>query len=191
MTGVRVIFASPVARTAVLLLWLAGLYGVTEGGVIVPLAHQLGGGAATAGWLLATVTGAAAVGLAVYVRVAGKQRASRWAAVVALAACGLLALFFLPVTLAGTVIILAASSLCAGYQPIPQGALMNAVPGEHQAQASGVYGAGMYAGQGIMFIIAGAVAQQISPTLVIAVTGTIGAVLAVPLAVTWRRVRPQ
>jgi MFS family permease len=187
LAGLRAVFASPLARTAMLLMWLAAFYGVTEGGVIVPLAHQLGGGAPTAGWLLAAVTGATAAGLALYARLAGGKRASSYAAILAMGACALLLLFLLPVSLAGTVIILTASCLCIGYQPVAVNALITAVPDEHRGQAMGAYGAGMYFGQGLLFIVAGAVAQHVHPSLVIAACGGVGAVAAVPLVFAWRK----
>jgi hypothetical protein len=65
--------------------------------------------------------------------------------------------------------------------------LFDAVPDEHRGQASGVTGAGMALGQGVMIVAAGAAAALAGPAPAIAGCGAAGAVLAVPLAVRWRR----
>ena len=67
--------------------------------------------------------------------------------------------------------------------------MMGAVPDQHRGKASGVIGAGMSLGQGIGVIAAGALAQRVSPALVIAAVGAAGTAAGIPLALAWRRVR--
>jgi Major Facilitator Superfamily len=187
--GVRLVFASPAARTAMLLMWLAAFFGAPEG-VAVPLARQLGGGAATAGWLLAAMTAGAALALGLYTRLVAPARRMRLAAVMATAACAMLMLFVLPPALAPALAILAASGLFTGYIATASGALAGVIPDEHRGKVSGVVGAGMSLGQGVMMVAAGAAALCVSPALVVAACGAAGTAAAVPLLLAWRRVRP-
>ena len=78
LTGARLVFTRPAARTAVLLMWLAAFFAAPEG-VTVPLGAQLGGGA-TVGWLLAAMTAGAAAGALGYTRLLGPARSLRGAA---------------------------------------------------------------------------------------------------------------
>jgi len=115
----------------------------------------------------------------------------RLTAVMALAACAVLIGFAAAPPLGWALVILAASGACTGYIASANGALMEAIPDQHRGQASGVVGAGMELGQGVLILAAGAAAQWISASLTVALCGAAGAVLAVPLVLAWRRTRPR
>ena len=87
----------------------------------------------------------------------------------AVAACGVLALFFLQPGLPGSLLILFASGLAAAYQIAANAAFVSAAPQEQRSQAFGLAQGGMSLGQGIVMILAGAVADHYSPAWVIAV----------------------
>jgi Major Facilitator Superfamily len=179
--GARLVFRSPVAATAMLLLWLAAFYGGGPEGVAVPLGAQLGG-AAAAGWLLAALAGGSALGLVLYPRLI---TSARFTACAAGGACALLVLFAASPGLAGGCVILAAAGLLTGYGSAAGGTLFEVIPPDRRGQASGIVGAGMSLGQGVVILAAGAAAGRISPALVLAGCGLVGAVCAVPLAVRW------
>lgn len=185
LAGTRLVFASPGARAALLLMWLAAFFAVPEG-VAVPLGRQFGG-PAVVGWLLAATAAGAAAGALGYARLLGGGRAARFAAVSAAGACAALALFAFQPRLAGALAILAGSGLCTGYIATAGGALMNMIPDEHRGKVSGVIGAGMSLGQGVAVVAAGAAAQRFSPALVVAGAGVAGSVAAALLARGWRR----
>jgi MFS family permease len=185
--GVRQVFSSPVARTALALMCMAAFFVVPEG-VSVPLAHQLGGGAATAGLLLAAMTAGAAAGLLGWTRLVPPGTLSQFAALLALTACAMLVPFAFSPPLGPALALLAASGIYAGYIPSVASSLFGAVPAEHRGKVSGVVGAGMDLGQGVMILVAGAVAQRLSASVTIAIIGAAGTVVAVPLALAWRRV---
>ena len=190
LAGVRIVAARPAALVALGVLWLAAFYGAPEG-VMVPLSRQLHGGAATAGALLAVSAGGAAIGPLVYTRLIGPPRRMQLLAITATAACATLALFALPPAIGTSVIILFVSGLLTGYIPAAAGAVFASIPDEHRGKAGGVIGAGMSLGQGVMIVVAGAIAQRVSPALVIALVGAAGTACGIPLALSWRRVRAQ
>ena len=188
LDGARIVFARPAAAVALGLLCLAAFYGAPEG-IIVPLSHQVGGGAALAGVLLAAAAAGATIGPLAYTRLISSARRMRLAAVTAVAACTVLIAFAAPPLAAAAAVILFASGLATGYIPAACDALMGAVPDQHRGKASGVIGAGMSLGQGIGIIAAGALAQRVSPALVIAAAGAAGTLAGIPLALAWRRVQ--
>lgn len=189
LTGVRVVFAIPVARTAMLLFWLAAFYDGPEG-VTVPLGRQLGGGAATAGWLLAAMMAGAASGELVCTKLIATGWRMRTAAVMAAAACAVLLLFAGSPPLAAALVILAVSGVCTGYFAPADDALYGAVAPEHHGKVTGVINSGMALGQAAVMLVAGAVAERVSPAVAVAGCGAAGTVAAVPLLLAWRRVRP-
>jgi predicted MFS family arabinose efflux permease len=107
----------------------------------------------------------------------------------AVAACGGLALFFLQPDLPGSLLILFASGVGAGYQIAANAAFVSAAPQAQRSQAFGLAQGGMSLGQGIVMILAGAAADHYSPARVIAVSGTAGAIVALAIAVSWTRER--
>ena len=62
------------------------------------------------------------------------------------------------------------------------------VPNERRAQAFGIASMGLIVGQGATFVAAGAAAELVTPAVVIAVAGGLGAAAALVLALSWRRV---
>jgi len=86
--------------------------------------------------------------------------------------------------------ILAASGACGVYQIAANAAFMTTVPTAQRGQAFGLAMSGIFAGQGVAFILAGAAAEVISPPAVVAIAGGLGAAAAMALTVTWRRTPP-
>ena len=107
----------------------------------------------------------------------------------AVTGCGILALFFLQPDLPASLLILFASGLASGYQIAANAAFVTAAPREQRSQAFGLAQGGMSLGQGTLMILAGAAADHFSPAWVIAVCGTVGAVVALTIAVRWARER--
>jgi hypothetical protein len=88
------------------------------------------------------------------------------------------------------VIFSAAAATCV-YQLAVNTAFVVRVPDERRAQAFGIASMGVVVAQGAAFVAAGAAAEVVSPSSVIAVGGGIGAVVAVVLTLSWRRVTSQ
>jgi MFS family permease len=188
VAGARLVFARPALRMPMFFGWLAAFYHAPEG-VVTPLARDLRGGAVAVGVILAIAALGEATGAVVFSRLLAPPTRSRVMGPFAIAACGVLALFFLQPGLPGSLLILFASGLGAGYQIAANAAFVSATPYEQRSQAFGLAQGGMSLGQGVVIILAGAAADHYSPAWVIAVTGTVGAVVALTIAVGWARDR--
>ncbi|HXR70437.1 MFS transporter, partial [Actinocrinis sp.] len=79
----------------------------------------------------------------------------------------------------------------AAYQIAANAAFVSAAPQEQRSQAFGLAQGGISLGQGVVMILAGAVADHYSPAWVIAVAGTIGAMVALAIAASWARERAR
>ena len=184
--GFRLVFSSPLARTAMLLMWLAAFLTAPEG-VVAPLSRQLGGGAEGVGWLLAAMAAGGTVGPLAYARLIRPARRRQLAAVTALAACAVLTAFAFSPPMAGALVILFASGVLSGYIAETTPALYGAVPDARRGLAGGVVGAGLGLGQGLGIIVAGVVAQRFGAEAAVAGAGAAGTVTAASLAVSWRK----
>jgi MFS family permease len=189
-SAVRLVFGNPVLRTSMLFGWLSALYTAPEG-VVTPLARSLGGGAVTVGVILAAAALGETVGALLFSRFVSPSTRLRWMGPLAVCSCVILVLFFVRPTLSGALIILAGAGLCACYQLAANAAFVSATPRDQRSQAFGLAQGGISLGQGIVIIVAGALAQTISPSVVIALCGGIGTALAAVLAVSWRRSRER
>ena len=175
IVSARLVFASPALLMPMLFGWLAAFYKAPEG-VVTPLARDMHGGSAVVGMILADFGSRAGRGRDRVQPVPGPPTQQRVMGPLAIAACGVLALFILQPGLPGSLLILFASGLAAGYQIAANAAFVSAAPQEKRSQAFGIAQGGMSLGQGIVMILAGAAADHHSPAWVIAVSGTVGAV---------------
>lgn len=175
--GARLVFANPALRTPMLFGWLSAFYNAPEG-VVTPLAHAVGGGAAAVGIILAAAATGETLSALLFSRLVAPPTRLRLMGPLAVATCATLALFYLRPGLIGTLLILFMSGLGACYQLAANAAFVSAAPQEQRSQAFGLAQGGMSLGQGIVMILAGAAAEHHSPARVIAICGAIGAVAA-------------
>ncbi|MGH3190394.1 MAG: MFS transporter [Streptosporangiaceae bacterium] len=184
--GARLVFGDPALRTLVLLGWLAAAYAVPAG-VAGPYAASIGGGPAAAGLLIAASPAGAVLAAPVFTRMAGPAARLRWMGPMAICGCAALTLVAIGPGLAASIAIIAVSGSFATYQVAANTAFVARLPDQYRAQAFGLAAAGVVGGQGVAFLAAGAVAQVISPSAVIAASGALGALAAFGLAITWQR----
>jgi predicted MFS family arabinose efflux permease len=107
----------------------------------------------------------------------------------AISACGVLVLFFWEPDLYVSLLILAASGLCASYQLAANSAFVSAAPHEQRSQAFGLAQGAMSLGQGMVMILAGAAAGHHAPALAITVCGAVGVVVALAVTISAARDR--
>jgi predicted MFS family arabinose efflux permease len=189
LAGARLVFTRPALRTPMLFGWLAAFYLAPEG-VAAPLAHDLGGGAAGVGVVLAADALGQTIGAIIFSRFVSPSTRLRFMSPLAIAACGLLCLFLWQPGLAISLLILFASGLCGSYQLAANAAFVTAAPPERRSQAFGLAQGGISLGQGAVMILAGAAAQHYAPAQVITVCGAIGVVVALAVAVSAKRSAP-
>jgi MFS family permease len=175
--GLRLVFGTPALLFPMLLGWLAAFYNIPEG-VAAPLAHSLGGSDVAVGLILAAGAFGAAAGAVLFSRLARPEQRLRWMGPLAVASCAVLGLFVFHPALPWALLVLTISGLCASYQLPANAAFVQGVPTEQRSQAFGIAQGGMSLGQGAAMILAGAAAEQLSPSLVTAVGAAIGAVAA-------------
>jgi hypothetical protein len=187
--GVRLVFGDPVLRTLVALAWLAAFYEVPAG-LAAPYAGQLGGGAVAAGLLLATSQLGAAISMPLFTKKIGPLTRLAWMGPMAVLSCGILAVTILRLDLIASMALFAVSNSFAMYQIAANTAFVERIPNEKRGQAFGLATAGLVVGQGVAFAVAGAAAEVVPPSTVVALSGGIGALIACGLAIRWRRMTP-
>jgi MFS family permease len=182
--AVRLIFASRQLRILTLLAWLAAFYVVPEG-LAVPYAKQLGGGAVMAGLLLAAMPTGMGIGVVAFGRLVAPARRMGMMAPMAVCCCLPLLACWLRPGLAATMVIFAATGVLSAYQLAANAAFVREVPDRSRGQAFGLVMTGFSLGQSAALVAAGALAQALPVTSVIAISGAVGTVTAAVLAVRW------
>jgi Major Facilitator Superfamily len=187
--GVRLVFGDPALRTLMALGWLAAFYEVPEG-LAVPYAGRLGGGAVAAGLLLAFSQLGAAISTPLFTRKIGPLTRLRWMGPMAVLTCAILAVTVLRPGLIASMALFSLSNSFAMYQVAANTAFVERIPNEKRGQAFGLANAGLIVGQGVAFAVAGAAAEVVPPSTVVALSGGIGALIACGLAFRWRGMSP-
>jgi MFS family permease len=187
--GVRVVFGDRALRILVLFGWLAAFYEIPAG-LAAPYAARLGGGPVAASLLIAGSQLGAAVAMPLFTKRIGPLTRLRWMGPMATCTCGVLLLIALRPGLVVSIAILALSSAFGMYQIAANTAFVERLPNERRAQAFGLASAGLVIGQGLAFLVAGAAAEVVPPSTVIALGGGLGAIAACGLSVRWRDMSP-
>jgi MFS family permease len=185
--GVRLVLGDRRLRTLMMFGWLVPFYLVPMS-LAVPYAARFHSppSPVAVGLVFAAAPFGTAVGVALLGRLAAPQRRQGLMGFLAIAACGLLVLCLARPGLPGSLVIFTISGACAAYQLAANAAFVATVPAERRGQAFGLANGGMQVSQGLWFVAAGAMAVALTPAVVIAVSGGIGALAAVLLAVSWR-----
>ena len=187
--GFGLLFGDRALRTLLLFGWLVAFYTIPEG-VAAPYAARLGGGSIATGLVLASTAFGTMIVTPLFTRLVRPRRRLAWMGPLAVLTCATLALTALRPGLAASLVIFSLSAAFGVYQIAANTAFVVRVPNERRAQAFGIANMGVIVGQGAAFVAAGAAAEVVSPAVVIAVGGGIGAVIAVILTLRWRHVSP-
>lgn len=188
-TGARIIWHDDRLRALVTLAWLAGFVIVPEG-LAVPYAAELGGGATTAGLLLAAHPAGIVLGAFFFGRFVRPSVRARLVGPLAVGAIVPLLGYAWHPPLAGTIGLLLVSGFCASYQVTASATFMRLVPDESRGQAFGLAGSGLIAVQGIGLVAGGLLVLALhSAGRTVAVIAAVGVLVALPAAAAWRRAR--
>lgn len=185
--GLRLVFGDRALRTLVLLGWLV-VFATIPQGIAAPYAARLGGGPAAAGLVLASTAAATAIATPLFTRFVSPGRRLTLMGPLAVATCATLVLTAFGPGLAVSLVIFSAAAAAGAYQLAVNTAFVVRVPDERRAQAFGIAAMGVVVAQGATFVAAGAAAEVVTPASVVAAGGGIGAVAALALTVSWRRV---
>jgi hypothetical protein len=187
--GFRLLFGDHALRTLLLLGWLVVFYTIPEG-VAAPYATGLGGGPIAIGLVLASTVFSTTIATPLFSRLVRPRQRLAWMGPLAVLTCATLVLTVLRPGLAASLVIFSVSAACGVYQLAANTEFVVRVPNERRAQAFGIANMGVIVGQGAAFVAAGAAAEVVSPAVVIAVGGGIGAVVGLVLTLKWRHVSP-
>lgn len=187
--GIRLVFGDRQLRMLISLAWLAAFYEVPEG-VAAPYAASLKGGAVAAGLILATSQVGPAIATPLFTKKIGPLTRLKWMGPMAVLTCGILAVTVLRPDLIASMALFAVANSFAVYQIAANTAFVERIPNEKRGQAFGLANAGLIVGQGLAFAIAGAAAEVVPPSTVVALSGGIGALIACGLAIRWRGMSP-
>jgi MFS family permease len=185
--GFGLVFGDPALRTLLLFGWLVAFYTVPEG-VAAPYTAKLGGGPIATGLMLASTVLATTIVTPLFSRFVRARRRLALMGPLAVLTCATLVLTALQPGLAVSLVIFSLSAAFGSYQIAANTAFVIRVPNERRSQAFGLANMGVVVGQGAAFVAAGAAAEVVTPASVIAAGGGIGAVAAVALTLSWRRV---
>jgi MFS family permease len=187
--GVRVVFGDAALRTLLMLGWLDALYQIPSS-IAPAYAARVGGGAVAAGLLIAGAEVGAAVGMPLFTKRIGPLTRLKWMGPMAVCAGGVLLLTAFRPGLAVSLAIFAVSGTFGMYQIAANTTFVERLPNERRAQALGLANAGLVVGQGLGFLLAGAAAEVVPPSTVIALGGGLGALAACGLWLRWRGMSP-
>jgi MFS family permease len=187
--GLRLVFGDRGLRVLLLFAWLAAFYTIPQA-VAAPYVHKLGGGPIATGLMVASTAFATMVATPLFTRFVRPRLRLGLMGPLAVLTCTTLVLTALRPGLVVSLVIFSISAAFGIYQIAANTAFVIRVPNERRAQAFGIANMGVIVGQGIAFIAAGAAAEVASPAVVIAIGGTLGAVIACVLTLRWRHVSP-
>jgi hypothetical protein len=188
-TGFRVVFGNRFLRILLLFGWLVAFYTIPAG-IAAPYVDRLGGGPIAAGLVIASTSLGTAIAMPFFSRFTAPRQRADWMGPLAVLTCATLVLTVFRPGLVVSLVIFSLSSAFGSYQIAANTAFVIRTPNDRRAQAFGIASMGVIVGQGAGFVAAGAAAEVVSPAIVIAVGGGIGAVVAGFLTLRWRRLSP-
>ena len=183
--GLRLVAGDPQLRALVAIACVNGFYVVPES-LAVPYAAQIGGGTGAVGWLLAAVPAGSIVGM-IWLKSLRPELRLRLMAPLTVATCAILVPSFAAPVLAVSVVLWALSGLASAHDMVVQGAFVQRVPDASRGQAIGLASAAMQAAQGLGIVLAGLLAEVLTPAAVVGLAGAAGVVAACLAAMVWRR----
>jgi MFS family permease len=187
-SGARLVFGDPRLRTLVVLSWLASYYIVPEGLAGPYVSKEMGGGSLGIGLVLAAEPAGVVIGGLILSRLVPPARRLTLMVPLAAVALGPLVLIGLKPSLEIAIGLLAIGGLGASYQLVANATFVQTVAPDRRGQAYGLATAGLIAGQGIGVLAAGAVAEFVPPSAVIAGAGVLGLITLAAVSGAGRRI---
>ncbi len=180
--GWRVVARDPRLLTLLAIACCSGFYVVPEG-LAVPFAAELDAGAAATGWLLVANPVGTVIGMLVLGRLRPERRMALMGPLAVASSLVLIPTGLVP-GLAISVLLWTVSGACSAHDMVVQATYVESVPAHRRGQAVGLAIAALRAAQGLAIVLAGVLAQLLSPSTIIVVAAALGVVAA---AAAWRR----
>jgi MFS family permease len=196
--GLQLICRSPRLLAIMGVLWVATMFTYASEGVAAPLVEELGStDAAAIGILLAANPLGVAIGGLVIARLVAPERRERLViplvvlSLTPILVAGLVAVFAAPGTIPFAVVValLVVSGLGSSWLIPLNVSFVRAVPAAYRGRAFGVAVSGLYGVQALGALGAGLVAEGVSASGVLALSGGLGLIAVTPALVAYRRTR--
>ena len=188
LEGLRIVTADR-RRYGPLLLGVFGAAYIMAPEALAPAyAHSFGAGAATVGVIMASIAAGSIIGDLMFARLMSPQTRQRlmWPLAV-VGAAPLIAMALHPPLPLG-ISLLVVAGVGSAFQVPANTAFARAVPAQARGRAFGIAMTGMFGGQGLAIIAAGAAAQVFEPSTVVAGAGVLG---ATAIGLLWLRAQPK
>ncbi|MGH3814073.1 MAG: MFS transporter [Pseudonocardiaceae bacterium] len=186
--GARLVWGDTGLRTLVGLSWLSAMLIVYEG-LAAPYAAELGAGAAAVGLILASDPAGSVVGAYLVTRRVSPHRRTKLIGALGIASClPLLGCLAQPGLVMSLVLFAVAGALGTALLVLATTTFSLAVPEHSRAQALGLKQSGQTTVQGLTPLLAGIGADTVGTAHTVGLVGVLGLIVALPAAVTWRRV---
>jgi predicted MFS family arabinose efflux permease len=185
----RWVFGQRRLRVLLAFSWLVGLAVVPEG-LAAPLADEIAAGDQAVGWLLAADPVGFIIGAFLLSRFVSAENRRRYMGLLATGAAVVLIAFVVEPALPLALVLLALAGAAGAYIITVGATFITWVPNELRGGAGGLYRTGLRVAQGIGVALGGVVADLLgSASAAIALAGSAGVLLTVPVALSWARVR--
>lgn len=183
--ALRTIWSNRLVRKVLALAWCGAAFGVVPEGLAVVYAHAHGAGALGAGVLTASLPAGTAIGAVAVGRIRSDAARRKWLRLLAVAT-------FLPLLIAAAgpplplaCLLWAASGAAGAFSIIAYQTLTLAVPDEQRGRIFGLASTGLLAAQGLALLAAGAIADFLPVSYVIAGSGAVGLLATGALCLSW------
>ncbi len=187
--GFRLVWSDPALRSLTCLCWLAGFYIVPEA-LAAPYAASLGGGAVAVGAIMASDPAGSVIGGVVFAKWVPESVQTRVMGALGIAAgLPLILCAVRPPIVVSMVLFALSGAFATAYNIQGTASFVRRVPDGRRAQASGLLASGLITVQGVGALVGGVLAGVVGPAHATAVAGAAGAAVAIPIAITWSRVR--
>ncbi|MFC3495716.1 MFS transporter [Glycomyces rhizosphaerae] len=189
LAGIRLVAGNRNLMGLASLVWMFGFFVVPEA-MAAPYAAELGEGEAAVGLLMAADVVGMVVGALLVARLRTGLRRRLTVPLAFAAGLPLVATLVAP-GLPGTVALWALSGLLSSYLVLAQVRFVQLVPDGMRARAVGFAAAGLQTAQGLGMVIAGGLAEAMSPSAAIAVCGAAGSLGAVVIGLVFGLATPD
>lgn len=186
--GARLVWHDRKLRVLITLGCISGFYIAPEA-LAVPYGAELGGGPVVVGLLFAAPAAGTVIGMLLLTRLVPPAVRISLLGVLSVASSAVLIGCAARPGLVVTLVLFALSGAAAAHQTIVAATFMQTVPDAQRGQAFGLAHTSIRVVQGLGAVLAGAAAEGLAPSVVVAGAGTLGTLSALLAAITWHRVR--
>jgi MFS family permease len=176
LAGFAVIRADRMLSTPLLLGIIGAAYAIVPEAIAPAYADSVGGDATAVGMIMAAVAGGGVLGGLAFGRLVAPARRIRLIRPLALAGTLPLLLILLRPGLVISLVLFALTGLASSYQVAANAMFAQRLPVAVRARAFGIAITGLYGGQALAIVLAGAAAQLLGPATVVAGAGLLGAI---------------